>query len=718
MRWATASPELALQRALGNRAYGQLIQPKLEVGPPGDRFEQEADRVADAVVNASGPGDIPASAVPVESVQRRCAGCEEDQDKHVPRAEGQGVTEKELESEGQDGLVQRAADGSGYASARLSERIAGSGGHGQPLPEATRRELGGRMGTDFSGVRVHRDSTAAGLCRDLNAHAFTIGHDIYFNSGRYDPHSQAGTHLLAHELTHTLQQESAGPTIQRQSTTEQKRIEPHYPTEDERRRIAELLSYQSAEPTMAAVPNVAPGPNVAPPAPTLGRQLTAAERQDLVGRLKRPFADTLNKMDAASAPVSDSGAVSQEEGFRIAERARTAVYAYFGGYATRNITLTRDSKTDIEQRKAANQVLLTFPDRIGDGETMARNIINNHCAACRAALSGLDGVSRTGVVLELMTTVQQLHGEQLQRVAEKVIRGQHTGGAALITLRLSTEAQVFGNAVHEVIHELAHPAFGAAFGSMHEKNITEGFTEYFTRQVVSSDRSGSYQDVYEAARNVRDVMSGPFRLPSIGTTAAEESLRLAYFRGRLDLIGWLPSSRAEELIVAAKGGSARWDAATAGKYAAADKAEAQAIQAASRNVLGVGVFFGRQSTGSPTITARYTRVLARTEPYARGQLLLEAQFLGSPVGDPKALGASLGLGVEYQEPYFYAVGGARFVGTAVQGSATNRLDFSPFAGLGIRAWQTIRVGAEGFVLLPLIGQDVSWGAGATLGVEF
>jgi len=210
VRRATASPELALQRALGNRAYGQLVQTKLEVGPPGDRFEQEADRVADAVVNAPGPDYAPARPAPVESVQRTCVGCEEKESpQRATGAEGQGFADEELELDGQDGLVQRAADGSGYASARLSERIAGSRGRGEPLPEATRRELGGRMGADFSGVRLHQDSAAVGLCRDLNAHAFTVGSDIYFGSGRYDPHSTAGTQLLAHELTHTMQQGSA-----------------------------------------------------------------------------------------------------------------------------------------------------------------------------------------------------------------------------------------------------------------------------------------------------------------------------------------------------------------------------------------------------------------------------------------------------------------------------------------------------------------------------
>ena len=173
---------------------GELVQAKLMVGPPGDRFEQEADRVADAVMDG-------------QSVQRMCAECEEESSvQRAPIADGQGVADEELEMDGQDRqdspVVRRSADGAGHAPVSLSEQIAATLGRGHQLPETTRRELGGRMGTDFSDVRVHTDSGAADMCRDLGAHAFTVGRDIYFNHGRYDPQSASGTHLLAHELTH------------------------------------------------------------------------------------------------------------------------------------------------------------------------------------------------------------------------------------------------------------------------------------------------------------------------------------------------------------------------------------------------------------------------------------------------------------------------------------------------------------------------------------
>lgn len=72
-----------------------------------------------------------------------------------------------------------------------------------------------RLGADFSDVRIHTDGKAAHLNRLLNAKAFTVGNDIYFNQGRYQPDSQKGKHLLAHELTHTIQQGSSPVAIQR-----------------------------------------------------------------------------------------------------------------------------------------------------------------------------------------------------------------------------------------------------------------------------------------------------------------------------------------------------------------------------------------------------------------------------------------------------------------------------------------------------------------------
>ena len=180
------------QRAFGNQAAQRMgvaptIQPKLAVSSPGDAFEQEADRVASAVLSAS--------PTPPSMIHRADAATRGSAD--VPTV--------------QPGLENKLASG---------------GGGGRPLSQELRGFFEPRFGRDLGGVRVHNDAESAAAAKELNAHAFTHGQDIYFAGGQYQPHSDSGRRLIAHELTHTLQQSesapaparSSGPGIQRAAT--------------------------------------------------------------------------------------------------------------------------------------------------------------------------------------------------------------------------------------------------------------------------------------------------------------------------------------------------------------------------------------------------------------------------------------------------------------------------------------------------------------------
>ncbi len=103
-------------------------------------------------------------------------------------------------------IVQRSGRGPPLANREFEHTLRNAQGGGEALPENTRGFMEDRFGADFSGVRVHHDGRAQEMTRSIHAHAFTYGSDIYFNSGRYDPDSSAGKSLLAHELTHTIQQ--------------------------------------------------------------------------------------------------------------------------------------------------------------------------------------------------------------------------------------------------------------------------------------------------------------------------------------------------------------------------------------------------------------------------------------------------------------------------------------------------------------------------------
>ncbi len=88
----------------------------------------------------------------------------------------------------------------------IGSRLNSSKGGGSPLANDAKSFMESRFGSDFSRVKVHTDSDAVQMNKELNAQAFTHGNDVYFNRGRYDPNSSSGKHLLAHELTHTIQQ--------------------------------------------------------------------------------------------------------------------------------------------------------------------------------------------------------------------------------------------------------------------------------------------------------------------------------------------------------------------------------------------------------------------------------------------------------------------------------------------------------------------------------
>src|SRR5215510_4067680 len=102
----------------------------------------------------------------------------------------------------------RATVGEGDVMPDVERTIESSRGGGQSLDSGIQKQIGGALNADFSGVRVHTDAGADGLNRSLSAKAFTTGRDIYFRQGEYNPGSSSGRSLLAHELTHVVQQNS------------------------------------------------------------------------------------------------------------------------------------------------------------------------------------------------------------------------------------------------------------------------------------------------------------------------------------------------------------------------------------------------------------------------------------------------------------------------------------------------------------------------------
>lgn len=194
-----ASPLTHIHQAAGNLAFKSLLQShgirgKAAVSKPDDPLEREADRMADHVLS-----DQSAAVVGPGSQQT---------------------------------LVQKRGGSVPSTIAARSGRPMSGFGTGQPLDHTSLDFMESRLGHDFESVRIHTDSVAAASARALNANAFTVGRDIVFAAGQYDPASTAGRRLLSHELAHVVQQDGGPGSNGQASTATIQRQMPNAPKGD------------------------------------------------------------------------------------------------------------------------------------------------------------------------------------------------------------------------------------------------------------------------------------------------------------------------------------------------------------------------------------------------------------------------------------------------------------------------------------------------------
>ena len=229
------------------------IQTKLNMGEPGDVYEKEADNTADKVVestsespNVQKMGDhkeevqakgmanqltpfVQQKGDEKEEVQAKCNDCveeekvqkqeeeeavqskeEEEESMQMKEEEEESMQMKEEEEESmqtkEEEEVKQSSRGQSTATKNIESKLSSHKGGGQTMDSNTRGEMEHSFGNDFSDIKIHTGEYAKEMNKDLRARAFTNGNDIYFNSGQYDPNSKEGKHLLAHELTHTIQQ--------------------------------------------------------------------------------------------------------------------------------------------------------------------------------------------------------------------------------------------------------------------------------------------------------------------------------------------------------------------------------------------------------------------------------------------------------------------------------------------------------------------------------
>lgn len=259
----TTSSEPAATQPMGNQATQNLLQAKLKISQPGDRYEQEADRVAESVMRMSDPGSLSRIEVggdtPGPRVQRLCTKCQDDadepkevtgpnvqlkaEDEDAPSEPGHeggetvtaadveketGAVTETMESNPSEGTEESTgaeaeeeqevptamtkkmpgrSHGAGAANVTKVER-----GGGTPLDSATRHRFERHFERDFSTVRLHTDSSANNFAENLGALAATVGNNIYFAKGA---ERRGGLRLLAHEMTHVVQQNSVPALMRR-----------------------------------------------------------------------------------------------------------------------------------------------------------------------------------------------------------------------------------------------------------------------------------------------------------------------------------------------------------------------------------------------------------------------------------------------------------------------------------------------------------------------
>ena len=192
---------------------------RLSVGAPGDRYEIEAEQVAERVLRTPEPmtGDrlkpgqtaLPAnphSGASAKRVQRqpRSPYSPDEGTDSTNQAQGQGQNQDQgsVQTQEQPGQTPQL-------TREFENQIGALQGGGQPLAGPVRASMESKFGHDFSRVHIHTDQTAAGLAASINARAFTLGPDVVFGAGQYAPQSEAGQRLIAHELTHSIQQGQA-----------------------------------------------------------------------------------------------------------------------------------------------------------------------------------------------------------------------------------------------------------------------------------------------------------------------------------------------------------------------------------------------------------------------------------------------------------------------------------------------------------------------------
>ena len=310
--------------------FNAPIQSKLAVSSPDDPQEKEADAVAETVMRMPDPASTSISASSEEKldkkeeeeikpkietpvfrkISRKEKDKEEVQAKHISTiyrmsdesldsgfsdsySDGGGATEtisRKKSGRYHSDIIQRSGRSPPRESIPFEQTLSSSKGSGSALPGDTREFMESRFNADFSGVRIHTGATAQSMSSNIHAQAFAHGNDIYFNEGKFSPQTESGGTLLAHELTHTIQQ---GASNQKENTTDpNKNSTLQQPTADNQQGDNPTNGSQTAK-------NLIPDTNATDPSPP-NKYQEAAKGNDIEAGDELPATEPRNPASAAA----------------------------------------------------------------------------------------------------------------------------------------------------------------------------------------------------------------------------------------------------------------------------------------------------------------------------------------------------------------------------------------------------------------------------------
>ena len=264
---------ISIQQTLGNQAAkgllgSALMQPKLCIGQVGDAYEQQAERLADQVMAMKEVPDgasMPAvSDVHPAAMQRVCVNCEDEELRRQTIDEEEEEEEQLLQREVQASTATPGDDNA--AGPGLETQVSALRTGGQPLSANLRSFYEPRFNHDFSAVKMHTSNRAAQVAHTVRARAFTMGHDVVFGAGEYQPTSRDGRHLIAHELSHVIQQT---PLVARRTPILQRVVKPEAAGLEEEETVEDVAVSQNANGDQASTSAIPSSETPTPETPVL-----------------------------------------------------------------------------------------------------------------------------------------------------------------------------------------------------------------------------------------------------------------------------------------------------------------------------------------------------------------------------------------------------------------------------------------------------------------